>query len=541
MKKKNIIILLLLSTVLSGCGDYLEPNPRKSYKDDDAAWSSLERTNLYVNGFYVPLRDYGPYGNTYAHVGMSDGLTDILKYNSNGLNPYGGDLNKVVFNGQISPTSNPLENYNYIYNRIRRINEFLHNIDLKTKYAQVDRDRLVAQARFFRAFLYTMLVRNHGSIVLRTELDGPDKSNKARSSEAECWKFVQEDLDYAAAHLPDVWPDPDKNLGRITSGAVEAFKTRAMLYAGKWDEVIKSAAKVMAQEGKLYALMPDYADVFKSDDNKEAVLAFRFGGAVVQDFDRWYAPAADSKLNPKSIAGPTQELVDAYAMKDGSPFDWKNPTHAAEPYANREPRFYASILYNGAQWKGRTIETFVGGKDGFVEFGSAINPNATTTGYYIRKLLDEKQTNLEEKSAKDWIEVRYAEVLLNHAEAANEAGKIAEALKSLNKIRTRAQLPEIKESDGNKLRDIIRKERMIELAFEGHRYWDLRRWRLAENVLKGKRMHGMKITKLADGKWKYERVDCDGLDRYFDSRYYHFPISQEEIKNNTACTQLENW
>lgn len=540
-KKIWLFCTVLTIIVFSSCSGFLEPNPRQSYKDDDAAWSSLENTNLYVNGFYVPLQDYGAYGKTYAGVGMSDGLTDILKYNSSDMNPYGGDLNKIVFDGQISPASNTLENYNYIYQRIRRINEFLSRIDQKTKYEPVDRNRFVAQARFFRAFLYTMLIRNHGSIVMRTELDGPEQSKKARSSEADCWQFVYDDLDYAAKNLPDVWPNPANNLGRITAGAAEAFKTRAMLYAKRWADVVNAGEQVMAKEGTLYGLMPNYADAFATDDNKEAVIAFRYGGPVVQDFDRWYAPAGDSQLKPRAIASPTQELVDAYQMADGSDFDWNNPEHAANPYDNREPRFYASILYNGAKWKGRIIATYVGGVDGFLPFAQQGNPNTTTTGYYIRKLLDEKQVNLNEKSELDWKEMRYAEVLLNYAEAANELGQIDKALVALNKVRMRVKLPEIAQTSQEDLRKIIRHERMVELAFEGHRYWDLRRWRTAVEVLAGKRMHGMRITKQEDGSFKYEVVECDNRNRFFDERYYQFPIPSDEIKNNPECKQLPNW
>ncbi len=185
----------------------------------------------------------------------------------------------------------------------------------------------------------------------------------------------------------------------------------------------------------------------------------------------------------KCLAVPTQEMVDSYYMADGSKFDWENPEHKADPYKNREARFYASILYNGAPWKGRTIETFVGGTDGFKEFGIDNHPNTTTTGYYIRKMINEKSDNMAQKGITAWSEVRYAEVLLNQAEALNEAGKSVEALVPLNKVRQRAKLPNVTETNQANLRQIIREERKIELAFEGQRYWDLRRWRIALEVL----------------------------------------------------------
>ncbi len=222
---KNTIIFKLLALILlfTACNDFFEPDPRSQYSIMDA-WKSEHNTNLYINGFYKPIYEYGPYGYTYAGVGMSDGLTDILKYNSSGMNSYGGDMNKVVFNGMISPDGNPLENYDYLYARIRRINEFLYNIDIYPKYGDEFKNRAKAQARFFRAFLYTILIRNHGKIVLRTQLDGPKEANKPLSLEKECWDFVEEDLDFAAKYLPKEWESKD-DLGRLTKGAVYGFKS----------------------------------------------------------------------------------------------------------------------------------------------------------------------------------------------------------------------------------------------------------------------------------------------------------------------------
>ena len=234
-------------------------------------------------------------------------------------------------------------------------------------------------------------------------------------------------------------------------------------------------------------------------------------------------------------------MVDMYKMADGSDFDWENTEHAANPYANREDRFYKSILYNGAIWKNREIETFVGGKDGFVEFGSVLHPNTTTTGYYIRKLLNEKVQDMGEKGVTHWAEIRYAEVLLNHAEACVEQGKVAGALKSLNKVRVRAKLPELEATSAENLKHIVRHERTVELAFEGHRYWDLRRWRLSHTLLNGTKMHGMKITKDVSGKLNYEVVECDKKPRVFEERYYQFPIPNSEIINNELCTQFDKW
>lgn len=543
--KKNIIFAFLLIITLSlvSCSDFLEPDPRGSYTEMDA-WQSVENTYLYVYGFYKPIYEYGPYGVKYAGVSMTDGFSDILRYNHSVMGTHGGDVNKVVYDGNISPGSNLLSDYSYEYNRIRRINEFLYGLNTYVKYDEKNHLQLEAQARFFRAYLYFMLARNHGSVVLRKQLDGPEEAFKARSSESDVWDFIEQDLNFAADNLPDSWDS--KRKGLLTNGAVNGFKSRVMLYANRWESAAEAAQKVINQEGEIYELQTNYSDVFKKDDIKEVVLGFRFHGEVVHSitFDKLYAPPGDfstAYTGIKSIAVPTQEMIDLYKMADGSNFDWENPEHAANPYSNREPRFYASILYNGAHWKGRTIETFVGGVDGYKEFREEPQPNTTTTGYYIRKLLDENVSNMDLRGTKNWAEIRYAEVLLNHAEALNEKGESQKALISLNKVRKRAKLPNITETNQSNLRQIIRDERTVELAFEGQRYWDLRRWRIAHEILDGKRMHGMKITRKPDQTFNYEVVDVDKKDRVFEERYYKFPIPLSEIQNNPLCTQIEKW
>lgn len=547
--KKFIYIskILLISILFSSCNDFLELDPKNNYTEKDV-WSSIENTYLYIYGFYKPLYEYGPYGKKYGGASMHDGFSDIFRYTINSKGENGGDVSQTVFYGNISANSNILSNYNYEYERIRRINEFLYDLR-KVDYPEKDMLQLEAQARFFRGYLYFMLVRNHKSVIIRDEVNGPDgpkQAHKARSTEEECWNFIEQDLDFAANNLPLEWPSERKGL--LTRGGVMGFKSRAMLYAERWTKAEEAAMDVIQHEGGLYALLDDYADAFTVKDSKEAVLAFRFNGNVMHSilFDKYYSPSGDfdkGNTEIKVLGVPTQEMVDMYKMNDGSDFDWNNPTHAANPYKDREDRFYKSILYNGAKWKNnREIETFVGGKDGFVAHASAVHPNSTTSGYYIRKLLNEGVKDMSLKGTKDWSEVRYAEVLLNHAEACIEQGKISQALKSVNKVRKRAKLPELQSTSVIDIKQRIRHERTVELAFEGQRYWDLRRWKLAHIILNGTEKHGMKITKNATtGALTYEVVSIDPKPRVFEERYYQFPIPQEEIKNNPLCIQFDKW
>ncbi|MDD4631586.1 RagB/SusD family nutrient uptake outer membrane protein [Petrimonas sp.] len=540
MKLQNIkyqIICLSLLFMVTGCDEnYLQPEPRDRYTEAEI-WKTLENTYLYINGFYKPIYEYGPFGSKYAGVALNDGFSDIVKYNQHVMGANGGDVNKTILSSVISPTSVVLSDYAYEYNRIRRINEFLFGLENYVSYNENDKILMEAQARFFRGFLHFMLVRSHGGVIIRDYIDGPNEAFKARSSEAECYDFIAKEFDFAAKNLPREW---DKtSLGRLTKGGVYGYKSRVMLYAGMWQDAVNAAEEVIKEEGTLYQLESDYDKIFKTKDSKEGVLSYRFGGTLGHTFHRLYSPKGDQEEGLTGIAVPTLEMVNSYKMKDGSDFDWNNPEHAANPYQNREPRFYASILYNGAPWKGRTVETFVGGKDGFEQYGAQQSSGGTTTGYYIRKMIDENAP-LDGISTQTWYEVRYAEVLLNHAEALNELGRTQDALVSLNKVRARAKLPNVTVTDQVALRNIIREERKVELAFEGHRLWDLRRWKTAVETLNGKRMHGTRITR-NENSWTYETVECDNQNRIFKEGYYKLPVPQSEIDNNPLCKQTPLW
>jgi hypothetical protein len=538
ISKINKQLLIVISIfLLSACSeDYLNPEPRTVYTETEI-WKTMENTYLYINGFYKPIYEYGPYGSKYAGVALNDGFSDIVKYNQHVMGANGGDVNKTILSSVISPNNPVLSDYSYEYNRIRRINEFLFGLENYATYDEADKTLMEAQARFFRGFLHFMLVRSHGGIIIRDYIDGPNEAFKARSTENECYDFITKELNFAANNLPGEWDKAD--LGRLTRGGVWGYKSRVMLYAGRWQDAVDAAEEVIKEEGNLYQLESDYDKIFKTKDSKEGVLSYRFGGTLGHGFHKLYCPKGDKSEGVIGIAGPTLEMVDSYRMADGTEFDWNKPEHAASPYENREPRFYASILYNGAQWKGRTIETFVGGKDGFEPYGAQQSSGGTTTGYYIRKMIDE-DAPLDGVSSQTWYEVRYAEVLLNHAEALNELGRGSEALVSLNKVRQRAKLPNITVTDQEALRQIIREERKLELAFEGHRLWDLRRWKTAVDVLDGKRMHGTKITKEGES-FIYETVECDDQNRIFKESYYKLPVPQSEIDNNPLCKQTPLW
>jgi len=204
------------------------------------------------------------------------------------------------------------------------------------------------------------------------------------------------------------------------------------------------------------------------------------------------------------------------------------------PYDDRDPRFYATILYNGASWENRVIDTKPGGDDAIGEFALSGTASSSVTGYWLKKFITEGETGWETNGSDHFgITVRYGEVLLNKAEALAELGRLSEALDALNQIRDRVGLPARTASSKDAFMQHLRTERMLELAGEGFRYWDLRRWRLGEDVINGQSCHGCKITENADGSLSYEQVDVDaGQTRVFTENYYAFSCPVGERSNN---------
>ena len=236
---------------------------------------------------------------------------------------------------------------------------------------------------------------------------------------------------------------------------------------------------------------------------------------------------------------PTQELVDDYQMANG--LSISNPASGYDPqnpYLNREKRFYQTVIYNGSLYRGDTIKTWDGsGSKNTLDFGGA--SEAGQTGYYLRKTLQEKWAqNWYLTSSQDWIIFRYAEVLLNYAEAKNEAsGPDVSVYDAINKIRNRSALPNLNEGlSKDEMRSAIRRERRIELAFEEKRWFDLRRWKIAEQNLNGP-LHAMKITKDNTGKYVYNVIPAPGGDRLFYPKNYVLPIPEYVIARNKSLKQ----
>ena len=552
---KKTILTMGLAAALCGtsCSDVIDLNPGDRFSPA-TVWSSTTTVDSYVLGLYSIFSSSCEFYGT-GSPNLTDAYSDILK--SGSWDQYNHSYNRSLFQESAfnSTSAGAFECWSTHYERIRRENEFLRDAPkYREKFGEKWMDTRIAEVRFCRAYAYYLLCRVYGGVILRTEVDGPEQNDKARSTEADCWDFIIEELKDLAPQLPqgnktengDNWDDA--NYGRATQQAAYGLLSRVALFAERWDVAAQAARDVEKCGGALD--LTGYANVFNGDlkSNKEILFGVDFEQDVITHrYDAYVRPSGDAKALGTSalysVFFPTSELADSYEMADGTPFSWE--THGSDPYTGREPRFYATILYNGASWMGRTIESYVGCADGFKEYENSKSANTTVTGYYLRKYLkDGDKSWITAYSAQTCILIRYAEVLLNKAEALAELSwdqNSVEALQALNDVRGRVGLPSRQTASKEEFMEFVRHERMVELAGEGFRYWDLRRWRLAEEVINGKNVHGVKITK-TDSGFNYEHVDADnGNKRIFYDRYYHFAIPESERSKNPLCDNNQGW
>lgn len=538
---KTTLLLGLISLI--GCDDMLETTPTDRISDK-LVWKSEANVTLYINGFYPYIDRYGNFGTSQFNGSLTEGLTETLKYGSYVPGSKAGDANNYVFTPEtMSPTGNLLSTWKDTYERIRRVNEFL--VGLK-QYSVLDEETnklFEGQARFFRAFLYFQLAKRHGGVILYTDMSL--QKDKPRSSAAETWDLIASDLDYAASVLPNKWPAT--STGRVTKGAVLAFKSRAMLYAERWQDAKNAADAVL--DLNIYSLTAKYEDAYKGG-NSESILEYNYLiTGPNHTFDKDYATFGEIE-NQGGSGVPTQEFIESFEKKDGTKIDWSawhvsGGTTTKPPYEDLDPRFKATVIYNGSSWMGKIMENCVDGTNGkYLGYrDDTYTKGRTVTGYYLKKYRDESHTDLiTYLSTQTWVELRLAEVYLNRAEANYRLGNSGAALADINAVRARTgvALPALSGITGDAVFSAIRQERKIELAFEGHLYWDMRRWKLAHKEYNGYRVHGMKISKNAAG-YLYEYVDCDLQNRKFLEKTYVFPVPYSELANNSAIEQYDEW
>ncbi|MGM9791346.1 MAG: RagB/SusD family nutrient uptake outer membrane protein [Candidatus Cryptobacteroides sp.] len=551
MKKiLNILSIFAAGAVLCSCegfiSDALDIDPSDRYSAE-AVWSSASSADQYLLGLYNLIKENtGNLGSDSNMTGFWDAYSDLVK--SNSWAEYNHPFNRAFlqassFDGQ---SAGCFECWSSNYERIRRCNEFLRDAPvygpaLGADYAQTR----CAEMKFIRAMAYFRLMQVYGKCIIRDKVDGPAENDKGFATARETWDFIEADLREAGNNIATDLPS-----GRLTRAAAWAYLSRVALYAEDW-EVVTEAADSARRYGA--ALDPVYKNVFEDRTSVENLFTIEFmQNKLTHRADVFFRPPGDAAegsqhagANIYAVFNPTSEYVDSFEMADGTPFDWA--VHGGDPYTGREPRFYASILYNGAKWEGRTIETHDTGKDKIVEFTTTGAAGSTITGYYLRKFITEGQDGWEKYGSDHFaILIRYAEVLLNEAEAYAMMGDFDTAYERLNQVRTRVGLPGKSGDDLDTFMNDLRHERVVELGGEGLRFWDLRRWKIAvcenseDSVIDGKNYHGCWITKKEDGSYDYRQVVVDGTNmvHFFPERYYAFAIPITEFSNNGAIDAL---
>lgn len=559
---KNFALVTAFVVLTTSCNDVLDLNDTKTF-GDMAIWSSQSTADGYVTAAYKTFNDQS---NVYQRERYYDNYSDLMKSPYWWVYPYNRQLLEAndFYSGSAGLFSCWADVSDAIpgsYSRIKRTNLLLNDLErYGQKWGEEWYTTRRAEARFCNAINYFFLARVYGGVVLRTDHSGgggwlddgayESDRNRARISEAETYKYILDELQWCAENLPESWPASWE--GRATKGICYAFISRIALYAHEW----QMAADAAEECKKYYELIPDYAHLFdekyNQENSKEIIFSIKGSQNIIKNgFDTDNRPYYDRIVYNHQVyamAQPTAELVDMYEFKDGTAFDWNTyKTAHADPYTDREPRFHATVLYNGCQWEGRKIETFVGGTDEYREFTNEDKADGhTVTGYYLRKYLQEGNTEFTSKGSYNTdIVIRYGEVLLNKAEAYAMLNKTTEALDALNEVRARVHLPGKTMADAMTSEDLmrlVRHERCVELAGEGIRIFDLRRWRLAESVINGKNVHGHKITRNNDGTFSYETVDADGgMKRIFLPHFYYLSLPSQETSQNTLCKDNPVW
>lgn len=550
MKRIYLISTFVFGALLglSSCSDYLNMTPTDG-ASDKMVWSSVSNAELVVNSFYHYTAYFGNYNEGQCKAGMTEGLTDLIKYGDANYNAYRYVPNELSYGESSVLTANYvniyLGNWGTVYEYVRRVNEALYNLDKYGNFSKDETLRLESELRFFRGMLYFDLVKRYKEVIIYDKDLSKIQANMPLSTENEGWDFVEADLNYAGEHLKK----SVLSNGRVTSGAAYALLSRAMLYAERWERAKAAAEKVF--DMKLYSLTGNYADAFKSNSG-ESIWEYDYSATngVYHSWDNFYAPGGDQQLDGNQgggLATPTQEMVESYEYADGGFPDWSQwhtttGTTEVPPYSQLEPRFQAAVLYNGAEWKGRTIEPYVGGVDGWCTWKVEKDANGrTTTGYFLKKLVNEDHHfTTSQYCESPWIAIRYAEVLLNYAEACYKTSDPTNANSAVREIRARVGLP-YSDKSGDALMAAIQQERKVELSCEGLYYWDMRRWKLSANAFTGIRRHGLKIEKNADGTFRYTYVEVDDKDLNFPAKMYRCPLPSDEINGNKQVSQYTEW
>jgi hypothetical protein len=542
MKMKLILCIPALLILFSGCNEHLLDITPSDRLSDATVWNDSATANLFLNDIYDNL-NAGPYKSTWLNIPTQIGNDPLADFTDDATyGPLGGNSYKLFDNSSYGP-SNLLfsTTWGKMYAGIRKCNLFIEKVSA-SKFEDNTKKVMIAQARFLRAYFYKTLIDLYGGVTIITRvLDNITQGDSIfypRSTYADGVSFIQTECEAAAQDLPTEWGARD--IGKATRGAALAMKGEEELYAGKWQDAATTNETII--QSTAYSLFPDYAGLFYADNenNSEVIFDIQYAPNIRPKHINQYLGVPElSKGAGWGNCDPTQNLVDQYEYLDGKTAAEGSALYDGnDPYRHLGKRFYASIIYDGSVWRGKTIYTRLGIPNNPNEINViGKSGNAGRTGYFMKKLQDSTISSVGGNlDGTNVIIFRYAEVLLNYAEAQNEFnGPDQTVYDAINPLRERAGLPDLPIGlDKDQMRERIRHERRIELAFEGKRFYDIRRWRIADSLFK-QPLYGMKITGTG-GNLTYEKVTVRKVT--FDAaKNYLLPIPQDAIDQNPKLTQ----
>jgi hypothetical protein len=609
MKKMKKIVFCLLSLVVFGCNDDFVNTKPLDQLAESAVWTDASLAEAFVSEIYAG------FGNGGFDEQMNASLTDETIFTHPGRNI------TTITESRSNPESpgwiNGTLSWGNMFLRIRACNVALSNLEAPKFTNPVLVDRMKGEVKFLRAYYYQQLLRYFGGVPI---IDKPFTLNDSdflspRNTWEECVNFIVKNCDEAAALLDG----KTMVAGRANKAAALALKARVLIYAAsdlhdmptakskssvlssyakpelvgyvsgdrkaRWEKARDAAKAVLDLPGFGYALnLTNPASAADGKANYMNASLARNGGEKEILIGRYFINAKQEGGGRQGLfngpngyhnwAGntPVQLMIDDYEMMDGSKFDWNKADHASAPYTGRDPRFYASILYEGAPWKPRTSDVASKDPANQIQTGQYILPNGTTvfgldtrkssvedwngsyTGYYIRKFIDPNPAIIDQNTWQQipWPILRYTEMVFNYAESLIELGDHANALLWLNKVRFRAGMPALTET-GDALKQRFRNEKRVEMYLEEQRYHDTRRWMIAPTTL-GRKANGINVTGVAKAgatipnpyrfdpnafsyTYKVFEIDPGKENRAWLDKMYYLPIHRDEMNRNNKLVQ----
>ncbi len=554
---------------LASCGDKMDYKEYSVF-DEDYVKTTFARSAGLVTSVYNDLDyDFGNYSGA-----LLASATDESVYSHSG-----NAIEKFYDGGWSASNNNDASLWTKCWRGISYANlfltefkdqtfeDYLTDLDYKAELHQYQ--NLQFEARFLRAYYYFLLVRSFGGVpLITTTMDAMEINSQPRATSDEVFQFINSECKAIQDTIVKDYSDlgamqlKSKNeTGRVNNLCVLALKARASLYYAsplfnpnndkeRWHQAaLDNLELINTCRARGMKLSADYGALFQKDNwqNSEECILVRRIVSASNTFEKYNFPIGLENAGGGNC--PTQNLVDAYEMTNGKAItDADSGYDPQNPYANRDARLAMTVAVNGEQWPNETLETFIGGANALpITY-------ATPTGYYLKKYVNKSLTIGALNATTErhhWVIFRLAEFYLNYAEAMlnytgsgyeTSSGLSMTAAAAVNVVRARAKQPNLATGlDANQFKERLQNERFVELAFEGHRFYDLRRWKVAGEQ-KYRTIKSMRITKNADGTFTYTPQSDTSTRSYWDDKMYLFPLAQSEIlKSGGALTQNPGW